>query len=180
MNEMPILGSDNVDKIYLARCLNELKRWGAPLSNWHCDEIVDVREDDYEASLSECDLCGCDRVRYEHHMSHIEFPFPVVVGCICAGIMEGDILKAKERERLIRNRSKRKRHFVEKPWCPTPQGGYVRQYKKHDIYIDPRGETYRVYVDGGQIDRYKGKPITNLLAATYAAFNAIDPEVKCL
>ena len=29
----------------------------------------------------------------------------VSVGCICAGVMEGDILAAKERERLMRNRS---------------------------------------------------------------------------
>ena len=86
---------------------------------WYCADVVDVREDDPEAPLSECELCGCGNVRYEHIMEHEEYFEPVTVGCICAGIMEGDILKAKERERLMRNRAKRRRNFVRKAWKQT-------------------------------------------------------------
>ena len=181
MNELSninIPGSDKVDKIYLARCLNELKRWNAPLSGWECADVVDVREDDKNAPLSECDLCGCTCVRYEHHMEHADFPFPVVVGCICAGIMEGDILKAKERERLAKNRSARRRHFIEKKWRRNAAGAYIRRHRKQDITIIPSDGIYQVFVGGEKIVRYKGMPITSLLAASYAAFNAADPEVK--
>ena len=179
MNEMPVWGTRVADKIYIARCINELKRWGAPLSGWFCYKTVDVREDDDYAPLSKCDLCGCERVRFEHHMDHDDFPFPVVVGCICAGIMEGDILKAKERERLMRNRSKRRKKFVKKPWRQNCYGEYVRRYKNQDITVCPNSGAYSVYAGGRRIVSYKEKPITNLLSAAYAAFDAIDPEVKC-
>ena len=90
-----INGYDSVDKRYLARCIRELKRWNAPLSGWVCVEITDVMEDDDEAGFSECELCGCKKVRYEHLMEHCDFPFPIATGCICAGIMPGDILQAQ-------------------------------------------------------------------------------------
>ena len=173
-----IKGHKYIDEKYLARCIRELKRWNAPLSGWECADVVDVREDDKNAPLSECDLCGCTCVRYEHHMEHADFPFPVVVGCICAGIMEGDILKAKERERLAKNRSARRRHFIEKKWRRNAAGAYVRRHRKQDITIIQSDGIYQGFVGGEKIVRYKGMPITSLLAASYAAFNAADPEVK--
>lgn len=165
-----------MDKTYLSRCLAELKHWNAPLSGWVCTDVVDVCEDDEDAPLSECDLCGCSSVRYEHHMEHVAFPFPVVVGCICAGVMEGDILRAKERERLVKNRSSRKRHFIEKIWQMNSRGTYVYRYRKQDIAVIPSAGFYQVFVGGKRIVRYKGKPITDMLSASYAAFDAANPK----
>ena len=45
-------------------------------------------------------------------MVHEDYFDVVIVGCICAGIMEGDILRAKERDRLMKNRSKRRKNFI--------------------------------------------------------------------
>lgn len=56
MNTVNIYGADNMDKKYLAKCLRRLKEWGAPLHGWYCADVVDVREDDPEAPLSECEL----------------------------------------------------------------------------------------------------------------------------
>ena len=86
--------ADNRDKAYYARCINELKKWGAPLDGWRCIGVEDVREDDPEADLFECELCGCSNVRFVHVMDHDLYFEEVRVGCICAGVMEGDILKA--------------------------------------------------------------------------------------
>ena len=78
---------DIPDKIYLARCLRQLKEWGAPLDGWYCTGIIDVHEDDYDAPLSACELCGCVHVRYEHVMENDIAPW------ITIGTMELEILE---------------------------------------------------------------------------------------
>ena len=172
-----IRGSDSVDKKYLARCVAQLKKWNAPLTDWYRVDWVDVREDDEDAPLSECDLCGCKRVRYEHHMRHAGFPLTVVTGCICAGIMQGDILEAQETERRMRNRSKRRRAFAKKPWKAENDNLFMRRYKGRRIMAERSDGLYTVTVEGGPsaVGRYKGRPIDNLLSAAYAAFDIIDP-----
>ena len=137
-------------------------------------DTIDVREDDPEAPLSECEVCGCDRVRYEHYMEHRHFPFQVMTGCICAGIMEGSILDAKERERKVKNRSARRRRFAEKEWKETIPGVYRRRYRHHEVTLYEHGGTFTVDVNGRRETRYKGRPITDLLSAGYAAFDMID------
>lgn len=122
-NSGQVLGIDGLkDKSYLARCQKTLRSWGAPFSGWTCKEIYDVRDDDWNAPLHACELCGCTKVRYVHVMTHPDYFEDVSVGCICAGIMEGDILAAKDRERLMRNRSKRKRSFPKRKWTRTTNG----------------------------------------------------------
>jgi hypothetical protein len=180
MNTVNIYGADNMDKKYLAKCLRRLKEWGAPLHGWHCADVVDVREDDPEASLSECELCGCGNVRYEHIMEHEEYFEPVTVGCICAGIMEGDILKAKERERLMRNRAKRRRNFVRKAWKQTSRNTRYRQYKGQLITIVENYGSYAVHAGTKTTLTYKGRVIRDFLSASYAAFDLADPVVKLL
>lgn len=180
MNTVNIYGADNMDKKYLAKCLRRLKKWGAPLHGWYCADVVDVREDDPEAPLSECELCGCGNVRYEHIMEHEEYFEPVTVGCICAEIMEGDILKAKERERLMRNRAKRRRNFVRKAWKQTSRNTRYRQYKGQLITIVENYGSYAVHVGTKTTLTYKGKVIRDFLSASYAAFDLADPVVKLL
>ena len=41
-------GSENLSKEYRLKTLN---KWGAPLTGWHCVDVVDVREEDDEAEL---------------------------------------------------------------------------------------------------------------------------------
>lgn len=108
-----------IDSAYVRRCQKRLQEWGAPLSGWYCDYIYDVadeEEDPDHIDLFTCELCGCSQVRFVHVMRHDEYFETVSVGCICAGIMEGDILAARERERLMKNRAKRKRNFPNRQW----------------------------------------------------------------
>ena len=172
---------DIPDKIYLARCLRRLKEWGAPLDGWYCTGIIDVREDDYDAPLSACELCGCVHVRYEHVMENDLYFEPVTVGCICAGIMEDDILAAEERERQMRNRSRRKRSFLKHEWRQTRWNCWYRTYRKQDLTIAESDGKYTVHAGGKTVRTYKGKPITNFYSALYAAFELADPveDVIC-
>lgn len=175
-----IQGAEELDKRYLARCIRKLKEWGAPLDHWECIDVIDVREDDEDGTLSECELCGCANVRYEHVMMHELYFETVTVGCICAGIMEGDILRAKERERRMRNRAKRKKSFIAKKWSQPEWDTYRRQHRGHEIMILQNPESYAVYVDGQVHLTYKGEVIRDFLSAAYRAFELADPVKEVL
>jgi hypothetical protein len=111
-------------------------------------------------------------------MEHLQYFERISVGCICAGIMEGDILAAKERERLVRNRSKRRKNYLKRLWDHTPYGVSFLRYRGENLKI------YESHIHPGQFtaslgntttSHHKGKPITNFLTAVHAAFDLIDP-----
>ncbi len=168
------------DKAYYAKCIRQLKDWGAPVHGWYCAGIIDVREDDYDAPLSTCELCGCAHVRYEHVMENDLYFEPVTVGCICVGIMEGNILKAQERERLMRNRSKRKRNFLKHKWQHEWRGFWRRSYRGKEVQIIESGGRYTVRTGSKSAGSYKDKPIRDFYSAVYAAFNLADPVEEIL
>ena len=148
--------ADSADKRHYARCIQRLKEWHAPLSGWYCTAIIDVREDDPEAPLSSCELCDCCFVRYE-------------------GIMEDNVLKAQERERLMRNRSKRRRNFVRQTWKRNGDCLWYRRYRKKQLVIFKGSSGYSVSVGRTTVLKYKGRPILDFLSAIYAAFDLADP-----
>ena len=109
-------------------------------------------------------------------MRHDEYFETVSVGCICAGIMEGDILAARERERLMKNRANRKRNFPHRQWRKNWYGNYQLTYRGRKVFINNKGgNRYSVYVDGRTAWSYKGKPLDNFVLAAYAAFELADP-----
>jgi len=155
---------------YIARCHKRLKEWGAPLNDWHCVDLVDEEDASFV-----CELCGCEKVRYVHVMGHDEYFENVCVGCVCAGIMEGDILAAKERDRKMRNRTKRRMNFPQRKWKRARSGGYFTKYNGQYVFINQNGRNYSCNCNGRRAWQYKGRPIDNFLYACYAAFDLADP-----
>lgn len=157
---------------YIARCMKTLKSWNAPLENWHCVDLIDNEEPGFI-----CELCGYESVRSIHVMEHEEYFERVYVGCICAGIMEGDILAAKERDRKMKNRAKRKRNFPNRKWHRAYNGNLYLAYQGNQVFVNrsPNGQRYNVHCNGTTVWEYKGRPLTNFLSATYAAFDLADP-----
>jgi hypothetical protein len=108
-----------------------LEEYGAPLSGWYCVEVIDIADEtDDEDETTECELCGCQKVRYVHVMRHDDYFDDFRVGCICAGIMEGDILEAKDRERRFKNRQKRKLNFPRRKWRSSPERKLLPQLSR--------------------------------------------------
>ena len=173
-------------EFYLARCQKKLKDWGAPLDGWFCKEIIDVREDDEEAPLATCELCDCSKVRFVHVMDHLLYFEELRVGCICAGVMQGNILAAKERENLMKNRSKRRKNFLKKKWNQKYGGYYRKQFwlvYKHkllEIKVDSENKHFVSCNQCKPVCSYKGKPIDNFCTAVYAAFDLADPVDEIL
>ncbi len=170
------MSAETYSKAYIARCHRTLMEWGAPLDGWLVFNTYDCLEEADE--LFTCELCGCTQVRIVHEMKHTHFYEPISVGCICAGIMEGDILAAKERERLVRNRSKRRKNFLKRLWDQKPYGVSFLRYRGKVLKIYEscaKPGHFRVSLGNDCTSQHKGKPITNFLTAVHAAFNLIDP-----
>ena len=170
-----IRGAERVGKNYIARCINSLKRIGAPLEGWECISCEDNGDDSFK-----CELCGFSRVRYIHEMVHDDFPDIIRVGCKCAGVMEGDIIAAEERERRARNRAGREKRFMrQKSWIWNNHFGgfYQRDYKDDVYWIKPSGDgcQYAVWYKDKWCWKCCGKPITSFSQAAWALYRTIDP-----
>jgi hypothetical protein len=172
------------DSAYVRRCLKRLKDWGAPLDRWTCVEIHDVADQDAEVpEFFTCELCDCQKVRFVHVMRHENYFEDVSVGCICAGIMEGDILAAKERDNAMKNRARRKQRFLQRKWKQSWHGCYRTKYRGTSVLIkrsEGNRDRFHVCADGIDCWSYKGKPITNFLSAVHAAFEIVDPVARII
>lgn len=170
--------NNEVNSAYIARCQKQLRKWNAPLDGWYCDDVIDIEEENSSDGLYTCELCGCTRVRFIHVMHHDDYFEDIKVGCICAGIMEGDVLASKERERLMKNRAKRRSNFPNRKWKENRYGGFSLKYQDNWVNIQQsrfNQNHYGVSCNGKSIWKHKGRPITSFLAATYAAFDLVDP-----
>lgn len=155
---------------YIARCQKNLKAWKAPLDNWRCVGLIDG-----EDAYFKCELCGYENVRYIHVMEHDEYFEKLYVGCICAGVMEGDILAAEGRDRKMKNRSKRKMNFPNRKWKIARSGACYVKYRGQYVFINERNGKYNCSCNGRRTWLYHDKPIVDFLSACYAAFDLADP-----
>lgn len=172
------LYSENYKKRCIKRCIKRLKEWNAPLADWKCAYMYDVAENG--DALFVCELCDCPGVRFVHVMRHENYFEDVHVGCVCAGIMDGDILTAKERERDVKNRAKRKQNYLQRYWQRRENGNRVLRYKNRWLTImASQYETggFGVLCDGQSVWRHKGRKMNHFLTAVHAAFDLVDPPI---
>lgn len=155
---------------YYKRCIKMLKDLNAPIDGWECVDMTDRGFADFI-----CELCGYNAVRYVHRMRHKDYFDDLEVGCICAGVMEGNILAAKERDRKFRNRVKRRSNFPRRKWKKTLDGNYYLKYRGETVFINHNGNYYNCVCGNKRVYIYKGKGINNFISACYAAFDLVDP-----
>ena len=128
-------------EFFRSKCLRKLQELGAPISGWECEGVEDLLKKSGVGVYASCDLCGNEKVRYLHYMEHPDYDSHLCVGCICAGILEGDELAAKKRERDFKNRAKRKNTFLNRKWRVYKVAGYANpniktlRYRGSEIFI---------------------------------------------
>ena len=162
-----------ISEAYVKRCYRRLRELGAPLVGWFCENVIDE-----ENATFTCDLCGCTQVRYVHVMRHRDYMGSISVGCVCAGVMEGDLMAAKERERVARNRSQRRMKFIKNGWTPKNSGVFVKRYHGETYRIMRsrfHDEQYGVWWEGKWCWRCQGQPILSFGKAAAALYHIIDP-----
>jgi hypothetical protein len=164
-----------VSAAYLRRCHKALKEMGAPLENWYCVMVIDTGDDSFE-----CELCGCKKVRYVHVMCHDDYNGQIRTGCICAGVMEGDILAAKERDEAAKRKTMRKSHYLKKEWDAVNSDCWRLKYKSRRISITRerfRGHDFFIIDIGGEVYHWKdNRHMGSFLTAQHYIFEIIDGE----
>ena len=98
---------------------NHWKQFGVPHRGWQLKDVIDIREEgqaEWETDYETCMMCGNEKIRYVHIVTHEEVCEEFRVGCNCAERMTEDYLNPERRERELRNRANRKTNWKNKQW----------------------------------------------------------------
>ncbi len=114
-----------------------------PKNGWICTGVTDLG-----APVGVCQMCGHQIIRYVHHMVHNEYG-RLNVGCICAGKMEGNIEKAKQRENDFKNKEKRRENFKTRKWKTSKNNNSFLKIKDHLIvlYYNKKYDNWKYSLD---------------------------------
>lgn len=97
-----------------------MARWdrpGIPHKGWNYIGIEDLGEDALpgeEIPYEQCEMCGNEKIRYVHILTHPEFNGEIRVGCSCAAKMMENYSAPERNERELRNRTNRRKTFCVK------------------------------------------------------------------
>lgn len=149
---------------------NLWNRDDVPKSGWFCTGVTDLGE-----PVGVCQMCGHQIIRYVHHMVHPHY-HPLNVGCICAGKMEGNIEKAKQRENDFKNREKRRENFKKRKWKQSKNNNSYIKIKDHLIvlYYNAKYNNWKYSLDNQFcVEVYKDKE-----SAMDAAFEELERKLR--
>ena len=110
---------------------NLWKRDDVPHSGWVCVGVVDLGK-----PIATCEMCGRQIIRYAHYMAHPDY-HQLTCGCVCAGRMEGNIDRARQREAELKNRSRRKKTKTvsRKTWRTSQKGNQFLKIDEHVLVV---------------------------------------------
>ncbi len=164
-----------VTEKYIRRCHKRLRELNAPLENWRCVGVVDGETADFI-----CELCDCCKVRFIHVMVHPDYDGEIQVGCICAGIMEGNLVAAKARDDEARRKSQRRSNFRKKKWNENSKNEWSVKYKQRSVLIERDAflgrDFYKISIDTDQYQWWDNRRIETLEDAKLCVFELIDME----
>lgn len=113
------------------KSLGKWSQVGVPHKGWHCVGTEDLTS----GGMQTCEMCESAEIRYAHSMEHHDYPRVLVVGCICAGHMEQDLLGATRRERVVRNRSNERKRWTTRRWRVSQGGNEYLQASGYRVVI---------------------------------------------
>lgn len=157
-------------------------KWGDPTTpkdGWMCEEIRDLAPDDgtpFEEYHAVCEMCERKRIRYQHLMTHPEWPGHVHAGVVCAGKMENNEAAAKRREKEARNRSGRRRRWPSlRAWEKSGQGNHhISRDGIHILVFRRRNGQWgiRVRCEHTGVEKWGKKQFSTLTQAKLRSFVA--------
>lgn len=111
---------------------------GVPHKGWHCESVYDVREEGEspeETDYKTCQMCGNEKIRLVHVMSHDDYEENLEVGCVCAEKMSNDYVGPKLRERELRNKALRRSKWLTRKWKRNFKGNYTLKTQKRRLTV---------------------------------------------
>lgn len=111
--------------------------------------VYDVREDgqsEDEASYEICMMCGKERIRYVHVVSHPDYGEELLVGCQCAEKLTEDYINPKLKEKELRNKTNRRTNFFKRKWKISAKGNQYLNIDGHHILIMENRLTHKFIV----------------------------------
>ncbi|MDB8696964.1 hypothetical protein PNU98_04135 [[Ruminococcus] gnavus] len=141
------------------------------------EDLGEEAEFGEDIEYERCEMCGNEKIRYVHIMTHPEFPGELRVGCICACHMTDDYENPEARERDLKNRVQRKKNFMKKEWRQVVRtGNFTLKYKGENITImrSKYDTGWGVIYAGKWRWDYHGRKISDFDTARLVAFNLFD------
>lgn len=148
---------------------------GVPHRGWQCTAIRDLREEGEEYLI--CEMCETQTIRFVHTMVHSDYPDALDCGCDCAGHMEGNKKRAKQRDSNMRRRAARRLKFPDrKGWRKSTKGNpYIKTDGYHCV-VARRANGFAVGITPPLADRptWGTKTYRTLREAQEGCFDAIE------
>jgi hypothetical protein len=99
--------------------------WGSsavPHTGWNCVNMYYVEEDGCI-----CQMCQKQEIHNVHVMHHDYYHEELHVGCICAGRMEENLIRAQDREKKLKRVRRRVKKNMLKEWRISKSGNpYIK------------------------------------------------------
>jgi len=139
-------------------------------TGWRCIGVTDLG-----APSATCQFCERQIVRYLHHMEN-ENGERLNVGCVCAGKMEGDIEKAKEREKEFKSKQARQVAFTKKNLSKSKNGNLYLKINGHVLVLleDKYHNNCWRYAIDGNFSKYAYTSIEDALADAFKELECLD------
>ena len=152
---------------------NKRGKWSkrnVPHKGWHCIDI-----EDQESLDQVCEMCESQNIRYIHYMKHEDYPNVLAVGCICAGHMEENLLRARNRDSSMRNRTNKRKRFLSKNWKISQKGNEYIKTEGYIVTIFPERGKWKASIKAelGSFSQFSRRIYSDKDMAKLAAFDFI-------
>jgi hypothetical protein len=124
-----------------------------------------------------CEMCEVQTIRFVHTMEHPDYQGTLDCGCDCAGYMEGDKKRAKERDTEVRRRASRRQKFPDrKGWKVSARDNPHIKVDGYHCIVARRSNGYAVGITSPLTDEPKwgGKTYRTLREAKEGCFDATE------
>lgn len=139
-------------------------------TGWKCIGITDMG-----SPCAKCQLCERQIVRYLHHMESKNGK-RLDVGCVCAGKLEGNLEKAKEREKDFKSKQSRQVAFTQTKLSKSRNGNLYLKINGHVLVLleDKYHNNCWRYAIDGDFSKYAYMTIEDALADAYKDLESLD------
>jgi hypothetical protein len=145
-----------------------------PHDGWRCIRVVDHGKPNHT-----CHMCEARDVRYVHWMQHDDQAEVLKVGRDCAARLEQEPKAAEERERVMKNRAKRRDKWLTREWRVSRKGNPYLRTAGYRITVWPKDAGWSFTVASEDAETHH-EPTTFSTPdqAKLAAFDFIWPAVS--